>query len=163
MTEEGENRTALRRLRLLVTPCTARLLCPWDSPGKNTGVDYHSLLQGIFLDPGIEPGSLALQADSLPSEPPGKPGRVSKGCKCSEEGATWMLWWSPWVPPRYPSRTEALIAPASGRLAAESSHLSLSPGRALGYRESLCSNSCTPPPAPPPPIVQSSHDSTTGR
>ena len=27
----------------------ARLLCPWDSPGKNTGVGCHSLLQGIFL------------------------------------------------------------------------------------------------------------------
>ena len=26
----------------------ARLLCPWDSPGKNTGVGGHSLLQGIF-------------------------------------------------------------------------------------------------------------------
>ena len=25
-----------------------RLLCPWDSPGKNTGVGCHSLLQGIF-------------------------------------------------------------------------------------------------------------------
>ena len=25
------------------------LLCPWDSPGKNTGVGYHFLLQGIFL------------------------------------------------------------------------------------------------------------------
>ena len=24
------------------------LLCPWDSPGKNTGVDCHALLQGIF-------------------------------------------------------------------------------------------------------------------
>ena len=48
--------------------------CPWDSPGKNTGVDSHSLLQGIFLpDPGIEPGFPALQADSLPSEPTGKP------------------------------------------------------------------------------------------
>ena len=23
-----------------------RLLCPWDSPGKNTGMDCHSLLQG---------------------------------------------------------------------------------------------------------------------
>ena len=27
----------------------ARLLCPWDSPGKNTGVGCHFLLQGIFL------------------------------------------------------------------------------------------------------------------
>ena len=26
----------------------ARLLCPWDSPGKNTGVHCHSLLQRIF-------------------------------------------------------------------------------------------------------------------
>ena len=26
----------------------ARLLCPWDSPGKNTGVGSHSLLQRIF-------------------------------------------------------------------------------------------------------------------
>ena len=42
-----------------------RLFCPWDFPGKNTGVGCHFLLQGIFLDPGIEPGSLALQADSL--------------------------------------------------------------------------------------------------
>ena len=26
-----------------------RLLCPWNSPGKNTGVDCHFLLQEIFL------------------------------------------------------------------------------------------------------------------
>ena len=25
----------------------ARLLCPWNSPGKNTGVGYHFLLQGM--------------------------------------------------------------------------------------------------------------------
>ena len=25
-----------------------RFLCPWDSPGKNTGVGCHALLQGIF-------------------------------------------------------------------------------------------------------------------
>ena len=25
------------------------LLCPWDSPGKHTGVGCHSLLQGIYL------------------------------------------------------------------------------------------------------------------
>ena len=30
----------------------ARLLCPWDSPGKNTGVGYHALLQGIFWTQG---------------------------------------------------------------------------------------------------------------
>ena len=47
-----------------------RLLCPWNSPGKNTGVDCYSLIQGIFLNPGIKPGSPILQADSLPSELP---------------------------------------------------------------------------------------------
>ena len=26
-----------------------RLLCPWDSPGKNIGVNCHALLQGTFL------------------------------------------------------------------------------------------------------------------
>ena len=25
------------------------LLCPWDFPGKNTGVGFHALLQAIFL------------------------------------------------------------------------------------------------------------------
>ena len=28
---------------------SARLFCPWDSPGKNTGVGCHALLQGMFL------------------------------------------------------------------------------------------------------------------
>ena len=42
-----------------------------DSPGKNTAVGSHALLQGIFPT-GIEPRSPALQADALPSEPPGK-------------------------------------------------------------------------------------------
>ena len=49
-----------------------RLLCPWDFPGKNTGVGCHCLLQGIFPTQGIKPQSPALQADSLPSKPPGK-------------------------------------------------------------------------------------------
>ena len=34
---------------------SARLLCPWDSPGKDTGVGCHALLQGTFPDPGIKP------------------------------------------------------------------------------------------------------------
>ena len=29
-----------------------RLLCPWDSPGKDTGVGCHFLLQGIFPTQG---------------------------------------------------------------------------------------------------------------
>ena len=35
----------------------ARLFCPWDSPGKNTGVGCHALLQGVFLS-SIEHASL---------------------------------------------------------------------------------------------------------
>ena len=53
----------------------ARLLCPLNSPGKNTGV---GMPQKPFLspmdlpDPWIKPRSPALQADSLPSKPPVK-------------------------------------------------------------------------------------------
>ena len=35
-----------------------RLLCPWGSPGKNTGVGCHFLFQGIFLTQGLNPGFL---------------------------------------------------------------------------------------------------------
>ena len=41
------------------TPWTvAKLLCPWDSSGKNIGVCSHSLLQGIFLTEGSNLGLL---------------------------------------------------------------------------------------------------------
>ena len=36
----------------------ARLLCPWNFPGKNTWVGVHSLLQGIFLTQGLNLGLL---------------------------------------------------------------------------------------------------------
>ena len=64
------------RVQLSVTLWTAasRLLCPWDSPGKNTGVGGHALLQGIFLiKPASLPSNLHLQAGSLLLGPPGKP------------------------------------------------------------------------------------------
>ena len=46
-----------------VTPWTVatRLLCPWDSPGKNTGMSCHFLLQGNFLTQVSDP--------SLPASP----------------------------------------------------------------------------------------------
>ena len=34
----------------------ARLLCPWDSPGKNTKVGCYFLLQGIFPTQELNPG-----------------------------------------------------------------------------------------------------------
>ena len=51
----------------------ARLLCPWDSPGKSTGVGCHSLLQRILHTQGWNLGFLHC-SHSLPSEPPEKPG-----------------------------------------------------------------------------------------
>ena len=47
----------------------ARLFSPWDFPGKNTGVGYHCLLQGIFSTQGLNQSLLCLlhwQAESLP-------------------------------------------------------------------------------------------------
>ena len=47
----------------------ARLLCPWDFPGKNTGLGCHFLLQGIFSTLGSNPHLLLCllhwQVDSL--------------------------------------------------------------------------------------------------
>ena len=50
----------LSHVRLFVTPWTvhAKFICPWDFPGKNTGVGCHSLLQGIFSTQGSSPGLL---------------------------------------------------------------------------------------------------------
>ena len=42
----------LRPNGLLLT----KLLCPWNSPGKNTGLGYHVLLQGIFPTQGLNLG-----------------------------------------------------------------------------------------------------------
>ena len=42
----------------------ARLLCPWDSPGKNTGVGGHALLQGIFQTQGLNLHLLHWQVDA---------------------------------------------------------------------------------------------------
>ena len=60
----------------LCDPMDCRLLCPCDSPGKNTG-GLSCCSPGDLPNPGIKPSAPttpALQADSLPTEPPGKPG-----------------------------------------------------------------------------------------
>ena len=63
-------------------PWPARLLCPWDSPGKNTGVGCHALLQGIFLTQGLNLCLLRLlHWHSLPLVPPGKPCTYNRGHK----------------------------------------------------------------------------------
>ena len=45
---------------------SSRFLCPWDSPGKDTGVDCHSFLQGIFQTQESNLSLLHWQVDSLP-------------------------------------------------------------------------------------------------
>ena len=46
---------------------------------ENTGVGGLCLLRGIFPYPGIKPRSPALQADSSPADPPGKPKNAGVG------------------------------------------------------------------------------------
>ena len=56
-----------------MTPWTVAYQAPlWDSPSKNTRVGCSALSRDL-PNPQIEPRSPALQVDSLPSEPLGKP------------------------------------------------------------------------------------------
>ena len=63
------------RVWLFVTQWTTALQapCPWDSPGKNTGVGCHSFLQGIFPTQGLNSHLFCLlhwRVGSLPLAPP---------------------------------------------------------------------------------------------
>ena len=53
---------SLSRVQLFVMPWTiaTRLLCPWDFPGKNTGVGLPFPSSGDLPDPGREPRSPTL-------------------------------------------------------------------------------------------------------
>ena len=48
--QERETESVCVRVLTLQPPKlqSARLLCPWDFPGKNTGMGCHFLLKGIF-------------------------------------------------------------------------------------------------------------------
>ena len=63
----------------LLWPCgqyPARLLCPWDFPGKSTGVGCHFLLQGIFPTQVSNTHLLHWQAHPLLLSHQGSPLRV---------------------------------------------------------------------------------------
>ena len=65
--KEGKKRLVIQSCPALLQPhglLPARLLHPWNSPGKNTGVGCHSLLQGILPTQGSNLGLLQWQADS---------------------------------------------------------------------------------------------------
>ena len=65
----------LSHVRLFATPWTIAYHAPPSMEFSRqeywSGLPYPS--PGDLPDPGIEPTSPALQADALPSEPPGKP------------------------------------------------------------------------------------------
>ena len=66
---------SLSRVQLFATPCTVAYQAP-PSMGLSRQDCWNELLfpsPGDLPNPGIEPESPALQADALPSEPPGKP------------------------------------------------------------------------------------------
>ena len=75
------------------------LYSPWHSPGQNTGVGSLSLLQEDLPNPGIKPRSPALQVDSLPVEPQGKPKNTGVGNLSLllqiflTQGLNWGLHW----------------------------------------------------------------------
>ena len=70
------HRCSCVRASVMSDSLPARVLCPWDSPGKNTGVGCQALLQGIFPTQGSNPCLLCLlhwQGGSLSLAPPRKP------------------------------------------------------------------------------------------
>ena len=62
-----------------------RLLHPWDSPGKNTGVGYHFLLQGIFPTQGSNPGLLHYRQTLYPLSHQ-DPGSIPRSGRFTREG-----------------------------------------------------------------------------
>ena len=56
--EKKNEMKSLSHVQLFATGWTVayQVCCPWDFPGKSTGVDCHFLLQGILLTQGLKPG-----------------------------------------------------------------------------------------------------------
>ena len=59
--------------------CSLTGSCPWGFSRKESWSVLPCPPPGELANPGIEPRSPALQADSLPSEPPGKPTNTGVG------------------------------------------------------------------------------------
>ena len=82
----------LLQLCLTLRPCGLKpvtFLCPWDSPGKNTGVGRHPLLEGMFLIQGSNSGLLSLlhwHLESLSSI-------LIKSKKCFVWANVWTMIW----------------------------------------------------------------------
>ena len=68
------------------------LFCPWDFPGKNTGMSFHFFFWGISLTQGLNPCLLHWQADSLPLSHLGISSERLRGHKCPLCGAREILY-----------------------------------------------------------------------
>ena len=108
-----------------------RLLCPWDFPGKDTGVGSPFPSPGGLTNPGIKPGSSALQADSLLNELQGKLFTVSQFKKCQLHPAvgqvqmvSWALRWEgsekteplPSICPQFSEGHSSCVAGSTGNV-----------------------------------------------
>ena len=90
--KEGSEVKSLSRVRIFATPWT--VVYQASQPMGFSRQEYWSGLPfpspADLPDPGIEPGSPTLEADALPSEPPGKPlgilgsGSQNKSAPCSK-------------------------------------------------------------------------------
>ena len=86
--------TSMGWLGVLITKVN-KFLCPWDFPGKNTGVGCHFLLQGIFLTQGLNPCLFHLphwQVSSLPLAQPRKPPQRSSCQLIMSRGEKIGIW-----------------------------------------------------------------------
>ena len=85
-----------------------RLCCPWDSPGKNTGVGCHFLLQCMKVKSGSEvaqlcptvcyPMDCSLPGSSVCGDSPGK--NTGVGCQVLLQGIFPTQGSNPCLPPR---------------------------------------------------------------
>ena len=71
----------------------SRLLCPWDSPGKNTGEGWYFFLQGIFPTQGSSPGLWCL-------------------LHCSRILHRWAIWEAPRINNHHPETSAISCRPA---------------------------------------------------
>ena len=94
----------------------SRLLCPWNSPGKNARVGYHALLQGTFLTQGSNPGLLHCRQVLYPLSHQGTPPREGE-----PQISTWsqnsMFYWVDFKLPIKDQRTKLRFqaSPPQGR------------------------------------------------
>ena len=74
--------------------CSPLVSCPWNSPGKNTGVGSHSLLQAIFPTQESNPGLLHCRWILYQLSHRGNP-RILEWVACSfSSGSSWPRNWT---------------------------------------------------------------------